>query len=121
MAWSSDWCAVCHGAHCGEGPVLAILAMLAHQGALRVAPGGSAPPFPSVARRGLGGARSGRESRLADRTGKRDLRYRRLDQQVALRVEGDRGVRGPSMDDRHTPPGDRNVVGVNHEFLLGAD
>jgi hypothetical protein len=31
-------------------------------------------PFPSVARRGLGGAaRSGRESRLADRTGKQDL------------------------------------------------
>ena len=101
--------------------MLAILAMLARYDALRVAPGGSAPPFPSVARRGLGGARSGRESRLADRTGKRDLRYRRLDQQVALRVEGDRGVRGPSMDDWHRPPGDRNVVGVNHEFLLGAD
>jgi len=30
---------VCHGAHCGEGPVLTILAMLA---ALRVAAGGSA-------------------------------------------------------------------------------
>ena len=33
----------------GEGPVLAILAMLA---SLRVAPGGSAPPIPSAARRG---------------------------------------------------------------------
>ena len=32
---------VCHGAHFGEGPVLAILAMLARKGALRVAPGGS--------------------------------------------------------------------------------
>ena len=30
---------MCHGAHCGEGPVLTILAMLA---ALRVAAGGSA-------------------------------------------------------------------------------
>jgi hypothetical protein len=44
---------------------------------LRVAPGGSAPPIPCVARRGHGGARSGRESRLSDRTGKRVaiLRY----------------------------------------------
>jgi hypothetical protein len=44
----------------------------ARQSALRVAPGGSAPLIPSVARRGSGGARSGRESRLADRTGKPD-------------------------------------------------
>ena len=54
--------------------MLAILAMLARKVALRVAPGGSAPLFPSAARRGFGGARSGRESRLADRTGKRALR-----------------------------------------------
>ncbi len=54
----------------GKGPVLAILAMLARKSALRVAPGGSAPLIPSVARRGSGGARSGRENRLADRTGK---------------------------------------------------
>jgi hypothetical protein len=33
--------------------------------ALRVAPGGSAPPFPSVARRGRGVARSGRKSRFS--------------------------------------------------------
>ena len=101
--------------------MLAILAMLARSDALRVAPGGSAPLFPSVARRGLGVTRSGRESRRADRTGKRALRYRRLDQKVALRVEGDRGVLGPSMDDRHRPPGDGHVVGVNHEFLLDGD
>jgi hypothetical protein len=50
--------------------VLAILAMLA---SLRVAPGGSAPPNSFVALRGLGAARSGRESRFADRTGKQDL------------------------------------------------
>jgi len=50
--------------------VLAILAMLARRGALRVAPGGSAPPISFVARRGAGVARSGRESRFADRTGK---------------------------------------------------
>lgn len=37
---------MCHGAHVGEGPVLAILAMLARQSALRVAAGGSAPPMP---------------------------------------------------------------------------
>ena len=74
MAWSTDRCGVCHGAHSGEGPVLASLAMLARKDALRVAPGGSAPLFPSAARRGFGGARSGRESRLADRTGKRVLR-----------------------------------------------
>ena len=101
--------------------MLAILAMLARYDALRVAPGGSAPPFPSVARRGLGGARSGRESRLADRTGKLAFARSCLDQQVALRVEGDRGVRGRSMDGRHRPPGDGNVVSVNQEFLLGAD
>jgi hypothetical protein len=41
---------------------LAILAMLARKNALRVAPGGSAPPIPCVARRGSGSARSGRES-----------------------------------------------------------
>jgi hypothetical protein len=61
---------VCHGAHFGEGPVLAILAMLARNSALCVAAGGSAPPIPSAARRGVGGVRSGRESRLADRTEK---------------------------------------------------
>jgi hypothetical protein len=54
--------------------VLASLAMLVRDGARCAwAPGGSAPPIPSEARRGLGGAaRSGRESRLADRTGKQD-------------------------------------------------
>ena len=41
---------MCHGAHCGEGLVLTILAMLA---ALRVAAGGSAPPITFVARRGM--------------------------------------------------------------------
>ena len=46
------------------------------KGALRVAPGGSAPPILYVARRGFGGARSGRESRLTDRTGKPSLRLR---------------------------------------------
>jgi hypothetical protein len=45
-AWPSDWCGVCHGAHFGEGPVLAILAMLARNSALCVAAGGSAPPNP---------------------------------------------------------------------------
>ena len=44
--------------------MLASLAMLLRQGALRVAAGGSAPPIPCVARRGLGAARSGRESSL---------------------------------------------------------
>jgi hypothetical protein len=44
--------------------------MLARKIALRVAPGGSAPLFLSAARRGSGGARSGRESKLVDRTGK---------------------------------------------------
>ena len=84
--------------------MLAILAMLARKRALRVAPGGSAPPIPSVARCDSASARSGRESRLADRTGKRGLRYRRLDQQVPLRVQGDcRGLRVPSVDDRHKP------------------
>ena len=37
----------------GKGPVLAILAVLARKSALRVAPGGSAPLIPSVARRAL--------------------------------------------------------------------
>jgi hypothetical protein len=53
--------------------ILAILAMLASEGELRVAPVGSAPPISCVARRGLGAPRSGRESRFADRTGKQNL------------------------------------------------
>lgn len=36
---------MCHGAHCGEGPVLA---MLACKCAMRVAPGGSAHPLRSA-------------------------------------------------------------------------
>ena len=55
--------------------MLASLAMLAPKAALRVAPGGSAPLFPSVPRRGQGVARSGRESRLVNRTGKRDCQH----------------------------------------------
>ncbi len=47
-------------AHCGEGPVLAILAMLAP---LCVAAGGSAPPITFVARRGVGLA--GRDGKAA--------------------------------------------------------
>ena len=84
--------------------MLAILAMLTRRGALRVAPGGSAPPIPSVARRGSGGARSGRESRLSDRTGKRVLRYRRPDKQVPDRS-----------------PRRRDHLGGNRGFLSGAD
>src|ERR1700738_605668 len=102
---TSDWCRVCHGAHYGEGPVLAILAMLVRQGALRVVPGGSAPPISCVARRGLGAARSGRESRLADRTGKLDLRRRRPDDGVALRIEGDDANRCPVAGLRAPAPG----------------
>ena len=59
----------------GKVPALAILAMLA-PGRLRVAPGGSAPPIPYVARRGPCNARSGQESRLVDETEKPVLRYR---------------------------------------------
>src|ERR1700729_2706786 len=70
MAGSVNSRQVCHGAHFGEGPVLAILAMLARQGALRVVPGGCAPRISSVARRGSGVARSGRGSSRAGRTGK---------------------------------------------------
>src|SRR5271166_4220646 len=63
--------------------------------ALCVAPGGCAPPSPSVALRGWCVARSGRESRLPDRTGKLDLGHRRLDDSVAFRVEGHHGDRRP--------------------------
>src|SRR5215468_4592354 len=87
MIWSVDCCGGCHGAHCGEGPVLAILTMLARRGALRVAAGGSAPPIPCVARRGHGGTRSGRESRLIDRTRKLGLKRGGLDRHVSLRIE----------------------------------
>ena len=59
--------------------MLAVLAMLAPKAALRVAPGGSAPLFPSAPRRGLGIARSGRESRHADRTRKQGWRHSDLD------------------------------------------
>ena len=58
------------GAHFGEGLVRAILAMLARQGALCVAPGGCAPVFSCVARHGLCIVRPGRESRRVGRTGK---------------------------------------------------
>ena len=54
---------ICPGAHFGEGPVLAILTMLARQTALCVVPGGSAPLFPCFALHGLGTARSGRLGR----------------------------------------------------------
>jgi len=50
--------------------VLAVLAMLAPKWALRVAPGGSAPPIPSAARRVAAVVRPGRESRRLNRTGK---------------------------------------------------
>src|ERR1700683_1614438 len=69
--------------------------MLAQGGALRVAAGGSAPPISSVVLRGLCAARSGRESRLANRTGKLDLGARRLDVSVALRIERDDTDRRP--------------------------
>ena len=44
---SADCCQACHGSHFGQGPVLAILAMLA-PGRLRVAPGGSLLPSPTL-------------------------------------------------------------------------
>ena len=75
--------------------MLAILAMLAQEvrcAWLRVAP---RLPSPRVALRGLGVARSGRESRLADRTGKPDLAARRLNMSVALRIEHDDTNRRP--------------------------
>ena len=59
--------------------------MLARKCALRVAPGGSAPPIPTIARCDHASTRSGRESRLVDRTGKRGLRYHYHDKQVPLR------------------------------------
>ena len=69
--------------------MLAILVMLA---ALSVTAGGSAPPISCVVRRGLGAARSGRESRLADRTGKCESR---CCPRGALWIEGDGGDRPP--------------------------
>ena len=56
-----------HGARIGEGLVLAILTC---KSTLRVAAGGSAPPNPLRCAPWIGRARSGRESRLVDRTGK---------------------------------------------------
>jgi hypothetical protein len=58
---------LCPSALYGEGLVLAVLAMLE---ALRVAPGGSAPPITCVARRGL--RLPGRDEKpgVSDRTGK---------------------------------------------------
>ena len=75
--------------------MLAVLAMLARRGALRVTAGGSAPLFPFVARHGLCRARSGREGRRADRTGRRELGGRRVDDRVAFGVEGDGAGRCP--------------------------
>jgi len=105
---------VCRGARFAEGPVLASLAMLARKFALRVAPGGSAPLFLSAARHGSGGARSGRESRLANRTGKpvwgaTRLTMRRADGSILMRQcpisSGtflDEAIRGASRLSRNT-------------------
>ena len=62
---------------------------------LRVAVGGCAPPIPSVARQGEGIVGSGRESRPADRTGKRQWRRRMPHGVASLRVEGDGCDRRP--------------------------
>jgi hypothetical protein len=45
-ACASDWSGMYHGAHCGEGPVLA---MLARKGALYVAPLLPSPPLRAAA------------------------------------------------------------------------
>ena len=71
--------------------MLAILAMLAPKRALRVAPGCSAPLFPSVVLRGLDMIGPGRESRLASRTGKPGLDQCRLHDGIAFWIEGDGG------------------------------
>ena len=72
------------------------------QGRLRVAPGGSAPPIPCVARRGRGGVRSGQESRLADQTEKLIRRYRGAEASgIPLRPDDDRNLRLSSTNYRH--------------------
>jgi hypothetical protein len=81
----------CHGAHSGEGPVLAILAMLARR-ALRVAPGGSAPPFPSAARRGPGFGRSGRKSRFPVEPKSMNRPKKALDRKSPIQVPADNHV-----------------------------
>src|SRR4051794_20786566 len=73
---------------------------------LRVAVGGCAPPIPYVARHGCGGIRSGRESRLADRTGKRRRRWRIPPyQSVSLRGEGHKRDRRPVAGRSAPSPG----------------
>jgi hypothetical protein len=51
--------------------------------------------LPSAALHGLGSARSGRDSRFADRTGKLDLWGRRPDDRATHRIEGDDANRCP--------------------------
>src|SRR4051795_12295968 len=102
MVRSSDLRRGCPGAHCGEGPVLAIRAMLA---LLRVAVGGCAPPIPYVARQGECTFRSGRESRPIDRTGKREWRWRIPHRDVSLWVEGDDCDRRPVAGRSAPAPG----------------
>jgi hypothetical protein len=75
------------GAHFGEGLVLAILAMLARKSALRVAPGGSAPPIPPLraaalaapGRDGKAGSPIEQESRFGSRREGRHSRTRVID------------------------------------------
>jgi hypothetical protein len=78
-----------------------------------------------VSRSPLRTARSGRESRFADRTGKQDLRGGHPDDSIALRIEGDDANRCP-VAGRPTPalrvalPGvlvDR-VAGGEHRTIL---
>ena len=63
--------------------------MLTPKGALRVAPGCSAPLLPCVALRGLDTIGPGQGSRRASRTGKPGFGQCRLDHGVPLWVEGD--------------------------------
>ena len=60
---------------------------------LRLLPGISFVPCPRAV--AWAPARSGRESRLSDRTGKQDLRCRRLDDSVAFRIKRDDANRCP--------------------------
>jgi len=83
---------------------------------LRVAAGGSAPSITAAARRGGGNARSGRESRLAGRTGKQVLGGGH--DAVALGVERHGADRGP-VPGRPTPAARVGLAGLLVQGVAG--
>lgn len=107
---------MCCGARFGQGPVLAILSLLAP----KVALGGCVPLLSCVARRCGNIVRSGRESRHVGRTGKLALGRSRLDDGIAFWIERDLRDRRP-VAGLAAPSARVGPAGLQVEFALGRE